>query len=661
MKKVTIILHENYLNDVISKLHEHGLVQITTIEKKDQLIHEGTQTVEIPPDAALFSGYELRLSKLIDILARTKTYPSGIKAMLNPPLTEPKTVTEHTDQEIITTVEQVLQTLEKRLLTVDEHIKQIKEQTIKNEELQTHVSLLQDFDVDLADLTDSSTVVITTGKTSNFPHLQQQIGPQDEITVFSKQYGSKKKPEWAIILAAHSSEKEKIDKLSREYLTVFDFKGLSGSPLDMIHDLQQKQDKTNEELESITSGLSTDADEHLAALYALREQVQLHRARKEIMKHFTQTQTTYVINGWVLAKNQETLQALIDTTCDGYSSCTFNTPSSNPDFPPTYLETPKWARTFKTFLSLFAIPKYGEINPTMFIGIFFIIFFGLMLGDAGYGLSILILSLLGYFILGKRSPFIKNYSFLGIWLGVSTTIIGFLLNSFFGDFIPRFFYHDPLKPLYNITVAGVHLPLDSLGDPLTVLVIALLCGLVHLNFGLVLGMIQSAKHKQYKLFFTQHFAWIPIQIGGGILIGLFILKWQVDTLVLYSAVILTILGLLLFFFHAGPIGFFGITGYVGDWLSYSRLLALGLATSGMALAFNVVAELIPGLVPVVGVVIFPIMLVILHTANLGIQSLGAAVHSLRLQYVEFFNRFYEGGGEEFSPFQMTRRYTKVEK
>jgi V/A-type H+-transporting ATPase subunit I len=661
MKKVMIVLHENYLQDVITKLHEHGLVQIITIEKEDQSIHESTQTVEVPPDATLFSGYELRLSKLIDILARTKTYPSGIKAMLNPPLAELKTVTEHTDQEIITKVEQVLKTHEKTLLSADEQIKHIKEQAIKNEELQNHVSLLKDFDVDFADLTDSSTVVIVAGKTSNFLNLQQQIKPEDEITIFSKEYGTKKKPEWAVILAAHGSEKEKIDKLSREFLTIFDFKGLSGSPADVIQDLQQKQEKTTEELQTITSRLSADADEYLASLYALREQVQLQKARKEVMKHFTQTQTTYIINGWVLAKNQETLQILMDTTCDGYCSCTFETPSSNPDFPPTYLETPKWARTFKTFLSLFAMPKYGEINPTMFMGIFFIIFFGLMLGDAGYGLTILILSLLGYFILGRHSPFIKNWSFLGIWLGVSTTIVGFLLNSFFGDFIPRFFYHDPLKPIYSITVAGVHLPLDSLGDPLTVLIIALLCGLVHLNLGLVLGLIQSAKHKQFKLFFTQHFAWIPIQIGGGILIGLFILKWQVDTPVLYAAVILTILGILLFFTHAGPIGFFGITGYVGDWLSYARLLALGLATSGMALAFNVVADLIPGLVPVVGVILFPIMLVILHTANLGIQSLGAAVHSLRLQYVEFFNRFYEGGGEEFRPFQMTRRYTKVKK
>ena len=102
-----------------------------------------------------------------------------------------------------------------------------------------------------------------------------------------------------------------------------------------------------------------------------------------------------------------------------------------------------------------------------------------------------------------------------------------------------------------------------------------------------------------------------------------------------------------------------ITGYIGDWLSYARLLALGLGTTGMALAFNIVAQIIPDMIPVVGIIFVPIILIIAHAANLGLQTLGAGVHSLRLQYVEFFNRFYEGGGHEFKPFSIKRKYTKI--
>lgn len=661
MKKVTILLHQNYLEDVLKNIHEHGLVQIINIEKEETETTQITEKVEVPSESSIYGGYELRLTKLIDILVKTKQSAKGIKAILHPEIPETKEVKNRTPEKISSDIEQILETIEKKIIAFDEEIKQLREQKIKNEEIKKQLLLIEDFSVNLDDLKDSPSVIVIAGRTTNFPVLQQQIGSDDAITIFSKEFGTRKQKEWAVLLAGHRKEKEKIEKISREYLTVFDFKTLSGSPADVLAEMQQRQERIEEDIEKLLSELRAYADKHLQEFYVLREEIQLEKARKEIMRNFTQTNTTYVIKGWGLEKNQETIRSIVEDSCEGYCSLTFETPSTNPDTPPTYLETPAWASTFRTFLELFATPKYHELNPTVFMGIFFIIFFGFMLGDAGYGLVILLLSLFGYLKFGKQSPFLKNWSFLGIWLGTATTIAGLLMNSFFGDFIPRFIYHDSTKPLYSLTIAGIHLPLDALGDPLVILTIALLLGLVHLNLGIVLGLIQAMRQKKYKIFITQYFAWVPLQIGGGMLIGVFILRWELSSLLMYSAILLTLIGIALVFLHSGPIGFFGITGYVGDWLSYARLLALGLATSGMALAFNVVAELIPALVPVVGIVLLPILLIILHTANLGIQALGAAVHSLRLQYVEFFNRFYEGGGKEFDPFQTKRRYTRVEK
>ncbi|MBN2600154.1 MAG: V-type ATP synthase subunit I [Candidatus Thermoplasmatota archaeon] len=661
MKKVSILLHQRYLEEVIRKLHEQGLVQIMNIEKEEPLSDEMINKVEVPSEVALFSTYELRLTKLIDILARTKKSPGGIKAILHPEAPEKKEVHIRAPHEISLQIEQVLEPLEKKILTLEEQIKQVEEQQTSTEETEKQLSLLQEFSVELEDCTESPSVIVITGRTSNLPQLEQHLESSELITIYSQEFGTRKKKEWAVILVAHISEKDKVEKLSREHLTVFDVKALRGSPTDAIKELQQKQQSLEEERQRLLSELKTYAEEHLQEFYALREEIQIERARKEIMKNFMQTQTTSLIKGWALKKNQESIHSIVNTTCDGYCSITFDTPSSNPDNPPIYLDTPKWATTFRTFLELFATPKYHEINPSIFLGIFFIIFFGFMLGDAGYGLVILLLSLFGYLKYGKYSPMLKNWGFLGIWLGLSTTVAGLLMNSFFGDFIPRFIYHDTTRPIYSLNLAGIQLPLDALGDPLTILSISLILGLIHLNLGLALGLIQAIRQKKYKLFLTQHFSWIPLQIGGGLLIGVFILRWELSSVMMYAAIGLTLIGIALLFLHAGPIGFFGITGYVGDWLSYARLLALGLATSGMALAFNVVAELIPALVPVVGIVLLPIALVVLHVANLGIQALGAAVHSLRLQYVEFFNRFYEGGGKEFEPFQIRRKYTRVEK
>ncbi|MBN1860103.1 MAG: V-type ATP synthase subunit I [Candidatus Thermoplasmatota archaeon] len=661
MKKVSILLYKSYLDEVITKLHEHGLVQISNIEKEGVLPDELIDKVEVPVEAALFSAYEVRLTKVIDILARIKKSPQGIKAFLHPDVPQIKEVSNRSPQMISSEIEGVLGSIEKKILTTEEHIKQLKERQIKNEETGKQLSLMQEFALNLEDLKESTALMLVAGRTLNLPDLEQQIKSSDAIAIFSKEFGTRKKKEWAVLLAAHISEKEKMEQLCREYLTLFDLKTVSGQPADAINKIQQVQAHIQEEIQTNITDLTGYAEKYLQDLYALREEIQVERVRKEIMKNFAKTQTTYLIKGWALEKNQEAIESIVNEACKGAYSLSFDTPSSNPDVPPTYLETPKWASTFKTFLDLFATPRYNEINPTIFMGIFFILFFAFMLGDAGYGVSLLVLSLVGYLKFGKHSPLLKNWSFLGIWLGLTTTIIGLLMNSFFGDFIPRFFYHDATKPLYSLDILGIHLPLDALGDPIIILTMALLLGLLHLNLGIVLGLIQAIRQKKYKIFITQYFAWVPLQIGGGTLIGVFILKWEVGSVMMYAAIILTLIGVLLVFLHAGPIGFFGITGYVGDWLSYARLLALGLATSGMALAFNVVAELIPALIPVVGIILLPILLIILHTANLGIQSLGAAVHSLRLQYVEFFNRFYEGGGKEFDPFQIKRKYTRVEK
>ena len=297
------------------------------------------------------------------------------------------------------------------------------------------------------------------------------------------------------------------------------------------------------------------------------------------------------------------------------------------------------------------------------MGIFFVLFFGIMLGDAGYGLMLFALSLFGYIKFSKYSETIKNWAFLGLWLGLITIVVGLLTNSFFGDLIPRFFFNDPNQQLYSLTIGGIHFPIEPLRDPLTILVLSLVFGLIHLNLGIILAIYQSYKNRDFKSLITNHFSWILLQIGGGLLIGDFLLHLlSLGTVEFYISIVLVIIGLILRLMHAGPLGFFDVTGFVGDWLSYARLLALGLATTGMALAFNIVAKLFADMIPIeiIGIIIMIILLVMLHLINLGLQALGAGVHSLRLLYVEFFNRFYEGGGHEFRPFSIKRKHTQIE-
>ncbi len=659
MKKTTLIVHQNYVEDVIKKLHETGLMEIINISKNEPEFLENNETPTISPEAEICANYELRLSRIIDILNRIKPKKTGLKAFLHPELLEKKTVEDRPLEEIYSNIEGVLAEIENQIIENDKKITELNQQIddINSDIIQ--LNYLKDFGLDISDVGESEYLFIKTGKTKDIEKLREQINVLEKVDIFSKQFSSGKKIEWAVVVVGYISEKNMLEKICRENISEFTFNVVSsGLPKNLVKSLEIQKKNIENEKEEISASLQVFAEEQLSELLALREEIQLERIRLEVAKNFGKTYSTYVINGWILEKAQESFRNILESVAKGFIDFDFKTPSVNPDNPPTYIETPRWAEGFKGLLSMFAIPKYNEINPTILMGFFFILFFSVMLGDAGYGLVILFLSVFGYIKLGKNSEMLKSWSFMGVWMGIVTTVFGLLTNSFFGDFVPRFFYGDPTLPLYSLNLGGVHLPLNSIKDPLTILTIALVFGLIHLNLGVLLGIYQAYKHRKYKEMLTARFCWIPLQLGGGLLISNFILNMELSTVLFYVAVVLVLVGIFQLFISAGPIGFFDITGYVGDWLSYARLLALGLATTGMALAFNVISQLMGNMIPFVGIVVMIILLILAHTVNLGLQSLGAAIHSLRLQYVEFFNRFYEGGGHEFSPFKIKRKYTR---
>ncbi|MFH1014272.1 MAG: V-type ATP synthase subunit I [Thermoplasmatota archaeon] len=661
MTKSTLLIHHRYLDDVIRSLHETGLMEINTITKEQIEQLDGLQKATSNPEAHLFQEYETRLATLINILQNADRKPNGIKALLHPQLPITHKVEDLPFEEISSYVEGIMTSIEKEICTSDQQLQQLREQhtqlTISLKELHH----FKQFDLVLSDVGVSEYLIIKAGKTQDITNLLEALRPFEATTVFSHQIGNRKKLEWAVIIVSHIMYQKDVERIITEHLIESTFPHLNATPTEAIDQLEGQLKTVEKQQEALQKTLKTLSKNHLSLLLSIREQVQLERIRKELPERFAKTDETIIISGWVLEDSIDEIKNTISAAAKNHVIFDFQTPSTNPDNPPTYIKTPEWAQSFRTLLGLFATPRYTEVNPTIIMGIFFILFFGFMLGDAGYGLVLLLLCLFAYVKFKKYSPMIKNWSFVGIWLGLVTTIIGLLTNSFFGDFIPRFVFNDLEKPLFQTTIAGIHFPVEPLNEPLTILTVALIFGLIHMNIGIILGIIQSFKERQYKLLLTKRLCWIPLQIGGGLLIGYYILDWSLIQPIYYAAMVLVVIGIIQLFISEGPIGFFGITGYVGDWLSYARLLALGLATSGMALAFNVVASLLPELLPYVGVILLPIVLVIAHLVNFLLQVLGAGVHSLRLQYVEFFNRFYEGGGHEFSPFTMNRVYTTIEK
>jgi V/A-type H+-transporting ATPase subunit I len=660
MKKASLVVHQNYLEDVIKKLHETGMIEIIDISRDEPETLEELEKGSMHPDAETCTLYEIRLSRLIDILKKITPKTGGIKAFLHPELPNVKTIEDCTLDEIFSYAEGTLGEIEKQIIEKEENLIKLNEEKENILDKINQLEYIKDFDLDVSDIGQSEYVVIRTGLTMDLDVVKEKLQENEKTALLSKQFGTKKKIQWAVIIIGHVSHVENIEKICREHVSEFDFQDLSGRPKELIISLKQRLKDIETEKKKIINGLRVYAKDQLDDLLSLREEIQLERVRRTISRSFGKTSSTYIIKGWVLEKDEKHLNDEITQVSSDHVICNFETPSPNPDNPPTYFKTPKWADGFKGLLNMFALPRYNEINPTVIMGFFFILFFGIMLGDGGYGLIILVLALFGYFKLGKHSDMIRSWSFMGIWMGLVTTVFGLLTNSFFGDFVPRFIYGNPNLPLYpSFELFGASFPLNPIKDPLTILGIALVFGLIHLNVGVILGLVQAAKRRKYNEMLTARFCWIPFQIGGGLLISNFILDVQLSNVLFIIAVVLVVIGFIQLLLSAGPIGFFDITGYVGDWLSYARLLALGLATAGMALAFNVIAELMGKMIPYIGIIITVILLIIAHMVNLGLQALGAGIHSLRLQYVEFFNRFYEGGGHEFAPFKIRRKYTKI--
>jgi V/A-type H+-transporting ATPase subunit I len=649
MAKASLIVHHSYVERLINALHEKGLMQIIDISREEPEILKGLERGERYPDAGICANYELRLSRLIEILRKFRVKRGIIKSLIKPVIPEKKPINYKSLEEIFEQAETLLEKIEIKIIEGEKQIASLDEEIKILESKIYDISHLVDVDIDLSYIGTSRYVVIKAGITKNIDTLRERL---KDAEIWHKRFGKNKKEwYWVAVIAVHISDTEKLEKACKEIFREFDIEGLKGSPREVLKQLKKEKKDKQSEKNKIISELKKMAEINYWELLAIREAIQIERIRREIPRSFARTSYTYNIHGWVLERDKAELEKLAKSVTNNHAICEFRKPSSNPDEPPTHLELSRWVKPFKPLLALFGLPKYNEINPTAFMGFAFALMFGFMLGDAGYGLIILALSLFAYLKIGKHSPMIKNWSYVGILLGLFTTIFGFLFNSFFGDLVPRFFGSE----LYSVTIAGIHLPIDGLRNPLVILQIALILGLIHLNIGLALGFYQNYKRRNFKGILYDQVSYFLLQPFGGALIGKHLLKlWDLPNSFELICIGGVLIGLILLTLKAKGMAFMELMGFVGDWLSYARLLALGLATTGMALAFNIVGQLLGDLTHAVVTII---ILILAHIVTLGLQSLGSAVHSLRLQYVEFFNRFYEGGGKPFRPFRVKRRYT----
>lgn len=461
------------------------------------------------------------------------------------------------------------------------------------------------------------------------------------------------KDEINLLVIFHKTFEEEAGNILSQYgFNKVDLK-YSGKPKDIIEDFNEKIEKYKKEELDIIDEIKKYKDK-IEELEIVYEYYKLEENKARVGENFLKTDKVLLFQGWTPEEKKSELEHILKECCGDYYFIEFMKPSEE-DNVPILLKNNKFAEPYEAITAMYSLPQYNEVDPTPILAPFFFVFFGMMLSDAGYGFVMLIASILSLKLLPLDKS-VQKFMKLFRSISISTIAWGIIYGSYFGD-APKLFFPAGIKPLW----------LDPSLDPMSVLIVCVIMGVIHLYTGLgvkAYGLIQSGK--ALDALFDVGFWYLTLTGAMFILAGPAVGFPSLALVGKYMAII-GALGLvatqgrgnkgLVGKIAGGLFGLYGITGYLGDILSYSRLLALGLATGLIGSSFNLMIKLLGNgiFAWVLGIIIF----LGGHIFNLAINVLGAYVHACRLQYLEFFGKFYNGGGRQFTPFKSNNKYVNI--
>lgn len=536
----------------------------------------------------------------------------------------------------------------KRIYEADKEFSSLKnrETLISNriEELKPWENL----DIQPEDMDGTSSTVFLTGSIAasvDIEEFKEYMGKEvpesyiEEVNRDSRQY--------YLLIAFHGSVEEKISELLKSKgFSRITIKDLRGTVREEISMLESELGSIAVRKSEIESELKREFAPQLCLLKALYDYLNVERDKREAVKNFIRTEKTFMLEGWVPYDKVERLEAAVKSVLP-HCWMEASDPSEGEE-PPVLLRNNPLVEPFELITELYSLPNTGEVDPNALMAPFYAIFFGIMVSDAGYGLAITILAA---FVLLKLKPEglmgkLTRLLFLG---GISTTFWGALFGGWFGNIFPIFGVQ--VKPLW----------FDPLEDPLRLLIFSFILGVIHLFVGMGIKAYKNIRDGHWlDAIFDQGF-WYVFLLGL-----IFLLVPGCESAGKYMSISGAVLLVLtqgrseknIFKkLISGIISLYGASGFLSDVLSYSRLLALGLGTGVIAVVINTMGTLMG--FNILGYILLTVVFVIGHTFNILINTLGAYVHSSRLQYVEFFGKFYEGGGKAYRPLAVKTKYINI--
>lgn len=450
---------------------------------------------------------------------------------------------------------------------------------------------------------------------------------------------SEKQQDMNVFILCHKSESHNVFESLKKYGFTKVSLDLSDTPKDQIRNLNKQSEELDIELKTLKEK-AENVSKNIKNIEKIYDYVSNKLEVERAVSKLAKTEKTFILQGWMPESSEGTIINVIEKNFkDAFVTVE---EASEDDVPPVALKNNKLAEPFEVITSMYALPLPTEVDPTPVLAPFYLLFFGMMAGDIGYGIVMFLVTFfaLKYIDLGNEANKIVR---LLMYCSIPTIFFGWVFGGFFGDAI-------------KITPLWVN-PVDK---PMSVLYLSVAIGIVHLFTGLGVKaymLIRDGKILDaiYDVFFWYALlsGLIWLLLGGGAIPKYIAIVGAVGLLLTQGRGNATIVGK----FFGGVYGLYGVTSYIGDVLSYSRLLALGLATGLIGSSFNLLIHLLgKGAFAVIfGIVIF----LAGHTFNFLIGMLGTFVHTCRLEYLEFFGKFYEGGGKAFNPLRISTKFIKV--
>ena len=659
MRKIRIVTLEKYVAPTVDALHESGLVQISDISdsvQQDPELAELVTPSKATPYTGKLSSLLMKTNGISELLGNSLSEGHGLKdtlmSFISPDMPVQKEVDKLDTEAFIEKAEDTLAQVEAKTSVIEGKLAALDTETSELKSNKSLANRLSNFDMDLALLKDSKYTSTTVGRINaeSASEIKNKLSNvTDELDVFTVP-ADDKEGEIIVVVTLNEFSDEVYSTLRKYDFEKFEIGNVEGTPQQIISNADARLLTIESERASVKTELKAVAEQWDDDILALKEQLENEKEKNEILSSFVQTKDTYVFEGWVPKKDTEEVEQLVEKSSDGH--CAFETievEGTDDEDVPVLQQNGWYSKPFEFLVDMYSPVRYNSMDPTIFVAITFPFFFGFCLTDAFYGLFVSLIGVVLLRGLGKTSDSMNAFGWILIWSGLWAVVLGLITNGCIGDFASRIL-HTQLPTVYG--------PVDAFKHPDTILKIAIGIGVVYTNIGFILGAINNFRYGNVKEAIGSQICWFIFEAGIILLaLGYLIPSIGIIGMVLGGVLIVVTLGMLIW--ANGAYGVMDVFGFMGDVLSYARLLALCLATGGIAMTVNILAVMVDQMIPMVGIILAIIVFVFGHIANFLFQVLGAFINALRLNYVEFFSQFFMESKGKFEAFKAKRTFTKI--